>query len=393
MRRISVPPGNEGLDLQAVGFELAEGVVVFDRAIGRLHALNGAAGTIWKALAVGLSVSNATDFMVETYAIGRDQARNDVAQVLDWMTRGCDADHDGRAAADADPVEDDAPEEHLYELGAIGIAVIGPPSEVTRHIAIVLSPHRVAHLAHGIPIRISGGHRRGPFLLHVADKPPRAFDLAEEAIGAVFQAIVELRHPDTHWLGILHGASLSLHGHGILLSAASGSGKSTLTAALSRRGFAYHADDMVALAAPDGAIVPWPAPHSLKRGCWAALADAFPEITHQPIHHHCGRDLRLIAADRKAWDHPPVRSSLLIFPRYEATAIPVRQAITPMEALIRLLEDRLFLGHPVTTEAVEAFLAWLSRIPAYEIVYPDTDTAERLVRDLVAELDPLADKQ
>ncbi len=385
---LGVSNENQSANLHALGFDLGDGVVVLNRTTGELQALNGTAGAIWKALGTGLDVSEATDFIAETYAIGRDRARADVDQVARWIAEGRRASCPDVAPAASNPADDTLQAAAFYDLGGIRVAVIGPPTEVTHHIATVLSPHRTADVTGAIAIRIGGGHDRHPFVLTVDDGLPRAFDLAEEAIGAVFQAILELMHPDVRWLGILHGASLSLHGRGIVLSAASGSGKSTLTAALARRGFAYHADDMVALSAPDGAIVPWPAPHSLKRGCWPALADAYPEIERQPIHTHVGRDLRLIAADPAAWDHPPVPATLLVFPRYEATATRAATRITPMDALVRLLEDRLFLGYPVTAEAVERFLAWLVRVPAYGIVYPDTDAAERILRDLLAGLDP-----
>ncbi|GJE53218.1 HPr kinase/phosphorylase [Methylobacterium tardum] len=379
---------DQSTNLQAIGFDLDDGVVVLNRTTGRLQALNGTAGAIWKALYAGLDVSEAADFIAETYAIGHDRARTDVDQVVRWIAEVHRAGSPDVALVDAIPANDALEAAAIYDLGDTRVAVIGPPSEVTRHIAIVLSPHRASGSTDAIPIVISGGHDRHPFILRVADRLPLTFDLAEEAIGAVFQAILELRNPNIRWLAILHGASLSLHGHGIVLSATSGSGKSTLTAALARRGFAYHADDMVALATPDGAIVPWPAPHSLKRGCWSVLAGAFPELSCQPIHTHAGRDLRLIAADRAAWDHPLVSSSLMVFPRYDAAATAAINSITPMNALVRLLEDRLFLGHPVTAEAVESFLNWLVRIPAYDIVYPDTDAAERILRDLLAGLDP-----
>lgn len=85
---------------------------------------------------------------------------------------------------------------------------------------------------------------------------------------------------------------------------------------------------------------------------------------------------------------PPVPTGLLVFPRYDATATPAATRITPMDALVRLPEDRLFLGHPVTAAAVGRFLAWLVRGPACGIAYPDTDAAERILRDLLAGLDP-----
>lgn len=372
----------------AVGFDLDGGVVLLEPSTGRLHVLNGTAGLIWKALAAGIPAADLADHLAETYALEGDRAREDVAQVARW--RSAVPGDEARPVSPTPEAGTGAPvRRRVYTLGELQVSLTGTFSAVTRHIDTVLSPHRAADDGPAdVAIAVTGGDDGEPFTVCVEGGPPRCFELAAEAIGAIFQAIVEHRHPDVRWLAILHGASVSLDGRGIVLSAASGSGKSTLTAALARRGFAYHADDMVALAAPEGAIVPWPAPHSLKRGAWAALASAFPEIAGSPTLSLAGREIRLVAADSCAWKASPVPSRLLVFPHYTPGSEAGTVRLSALEALVRLIEDRLYLGHPVTAEAVERFLVWLVRMPAYDLVYPDTDAAERLLRALLAELDP-----
>ena len=65
----------------------------------------------------------------------------------------------------------------------------------------------------------------------------------------------------------LRGADIALHpGVWVSVMGPSGSGKSTLAAGLIGQGYDFLADDLVALAEPDGAIVPWPLPLSIKQG-------------------------------------------------------------------------------------------------------------------------------
>src|SRR3546814_14539822 len=58
--------------------------------------------------------------------------------------------------------------------------------------------------------------------------------------------------------------------------------------------------------------------------------------------------------------------------------------LDPIEALGRLLGDRIWLGHPLEKARIEAFLEWLERVPAYEAHYGTLAQAEALVRSIAA---------
>ena len=88
------------------------------------------------------------------------------------------------------------------------------------------------------------------------------------------------------WRAFIHGAALVRNGSSLALSGPSGSGKSTLAAGLLARGFAYLADDIVALSEPDGVIMPWPLPLSIKPGSVDILPIAISGIGPRlPLSH------------------------------------------------------------------------------------------------------------
>lgn len=71
-----------------------------------------------------------------------------------------------------------------------------------------------------------------------------------------------------------------------------------------------------------------------------------------------------------------------VFPRYVPGAPTTIAPIAPLDALQRLLADRIWLGYPLRADRVEAFIAWLHEVPAYALVHGNAAEAARRFEDL-----------
>jgi hypothetical protein len=205
-----------------------------------------------------------------------------------------------------------------------------------------------------------------------------------QLIGGLNQAILEQVYPEIEWLALIHGGAMSRNGAGFAVPAACGSGKTTLIAYLiAEKGYTYVADDMIAIAAPDGQIVPWPMPLSLKEGSWQVLAQSYRGLESFPQYRTQRGESRQILPPPGAWDSGPVPMRGIIFPSYVEGATAELTRLTAFQALERLLSDRIWLGYPITELRVRKFLAWLEDKPAYLLVHGNVAEGARLLEDIV----------
>jgi len=244
---------------------------------------------------------------------------------------------------------------------ALRVFVCDPaPADVMIEVATVDGPEPYALLAHG--------HEQ----FRVTTAP--------EAVGAVFQYLLQSVRAGTDWLALIHGAAVVAPGDkAVLFPGSGGSGKSTLAAWLSQRGYGYLADDMIALRAPDGAAIAWPMPHSVKRGSWPLLAPMFPALVSARVERIHERELKFLAAPAADWERPPTPVGAIVFPRYEPFPQAPITALAPIHVIGHLFGDRLWLGGALTRARVGAFLAWVAEIPAFAIEYRTLDEAEALL--------------
>jgi hypothetical protein len=66
-----------------------------------------------------------------------------------------------------------------------------------------------------------------------------------------------------------------------------------------------------------------------------------------------------------------------------ADAEPTLEKLTGIDALTRLLADRIHLGHPLTARRISRFLRWVERTPFYALVYSDLASAKALIEGLL----------
>jgi hypothetical protein len=56
--------------------------------------------------------------------------------------------------------------------------------------------------------------------------------------------------------------------------------------------------------------------------------------------------------------------------------------ISAFEAIERLLNDRIWLGYPITEHRIRALLAWINVTPAYTLVHGNVADAARCLEGI-----------
>jgi hypothetical protein len=367
------------------------GLLLLDTSSRRLFAFNEAARDVWDLL--GRSDETLVNDFASQWGISHSRARADVLSILNqWREFGLLDGYEQPVAAPARAMPFAAPagchpsrpqwaSQRTCTIGGKAIQLA-----VERGVAPTIFP-LFKHLeTPGVlpqtRIEIRAAQDNEMLLLEDGVERIRTGDAGLLA-GALQQTVLERLYPDVAWLGLIHGAAVARNSEGIGLAGPSGSGKSTLTAGLLSAGFDYLADDMIALSAPDGAIVPWPLPLSIKPGSMDVVAARHPEFEQAARYNTKGLEARLLVPPDSAWDSEPVKLRAMVFPRFVAGAKADLRPISSFDAVARLLGDRIWLGHPITEERVTAFLAWLDDTPSYAIAYGELDDGVRLIESIL----------
>jgi Coenzyme PQQ synthesis protein D (PqqD) len=377
----------------ACRFELDGGLLLLEKSSNTLFLFNNVAGLLWDLIEAGRSGEDLVASFAETWGISRSAARADIqAIVSQWRSFGLLGSNDGAAAAPA-PTSEPLPDtsglasscraaEWIVAVPGMAIAVAiedGQFPSIRRLFAHLEAPAATPQVR--MEIRNTPGGEYA--LIEDGCERVRLHDPAE-AIGALYVAVLERIHPGLRWFALIHGAALAYQGRGLALVGPSGSGKSTLTAGLIGAGFDYLADDLVALAEPDGAIVPWPLPLSIKQGSFDVISRHYPQLAQALSYRTKGVDARLLIPATHAWDAGPMILGSLIFPQYRQDAAPELRPLSKFEVIERLLKDRVWLGNPITEQRMKTFLAWLDGVRLYALSYGKLEDGMRLVREIVA---------
>jgi coenzyme PQQ synthesis protein D (PqqD) len=370
------------------------GLLLLDPASGSLLAYNDSAREVWELLEDGRSDGDLVADFAGKYELPLEVARSDVQAILDdWQSRGV-------LASSAKPHAAKAQSPAKAEFDWKRKAPTSWSSEATYRVRGKVFEFAVEAGARP-RFGMMFGHLEAPgakpdVRLEVRDAGEGETALVVDGvervrtkdggllIGAVHQCILEHIRPGVEWLALAHGGAVARDGKATILSAACGGGKSTMNAYLvAREGYTYLADDLIALSAPAGKAVPWPLPLSLKEGSWDVLADTYRGMESFPRYRTARGESRQIIPEPSAWDIEPVPVRTILFPSYVAGATPQLTAITPFEALQRLLSDRIWLGYPVKEACVTAFLDWLDRTPAYTLVHGNVADAAVRLREIM----------
>lgn len=373
-------------------FPIDGGLLLLDVHSNCLFAYNDTARFAWELIEAGRSVEDLEAEFARAWGIPSSRARADLGSILaQWRAQGLIAatEHRPATAECASGTAVDGyratPAKWASEWicticgTAIAFAIESDLPTVRPYLSHLETPGAQPQTR----LEIRGGAPTEAVLIRDGVERIRTGD-PSVLIGGMWHAILECIHPGVHWRALLHGAALARDGIGLALAGPSGSGKTTLAAGLVSRGFDYLSDDAVPISEPNGAIVPWPLPLSIKPGSMELLKSRFPELGNAAAHSKKGTEARLLVLADNAWDASPVKLRTLIFPRFIAGAAPGQRRLSPFEAVQNLLTDRVWLGYPITEARVKSFLDWLDDTPAYAISYGTLDDAVQLVERVIA---------
>ena len=350
----------------------------------RLLLYNESAARIWSGLEAGADPEEMAEILSRTNGADAEAVRRDIASLIaEWRSEKV---LPGAVSAPSPkerkplPPRSRSPERWVCGIRGrkIGFAVDDAGS--ARMVRLLLDP-----LVTGstdaeawIEVRDCGGGESAV----LTDGIERA--RVRNGIGlrdTVHAALFDLAWPDRPISALIHGGAVAREGKGLCFAGSAGSGKTTLIAHLAKTGWDYLGDDMAPVDG-GGELLPWPTPLSVKAGSWPALEALHPGLEWgRPFEAAKGPARLLMPADG-AWDSEPVPIRAFVFPRFDREAEAALVAVAPIEALSRLFEAGLWLGHPLTEERVRAFLAWFGKIPAYALTYSCLEEAETLAAGL-----------
>ncbi|MCP4142173.1 MAG: hypothetical protein GY755_18165 [Chloroflexi bacterium] len=183
---------------------------------------------------------------------------------------------------------------------------------------------------------------------------------------------------------MLHAATLSWQGSGLILSGQSGSGKSSLAAWLTADGFQYLTDEVIEIPLRENYVRGFPRSIFLKRG------SAFIWQNRLPNKEEEGEEERfLIFKDGGVWIdpqlfHPNAVTATavprtLIFPHYQENAPLQTQKLTSAEALFHILQT-LVNARNLPNHGLDAATRFVKRVAAYSLSYSNPEEASEWIK-------------
>lgn len=356
----------------------------------RLLAYNASAHHVWCALADGESPSQIASTLSQIFGSDREKTAADVEAIIShWRGEGL-LDGSSSIAVRVEPQHDCRPAQHVawaaswscrFGGRSVEFAVEDPVSAALLRGTLRPLEADVDTPETRIEVRAAG---EGTAVVLRDGSPRRTSGAAEGLKEAVYQALIEFFWPGKTVDTLLHAAAVACGDTAICFPAPSGSGKSTLIAWLSGHGFEYLADDLSAVD-PGGDVLPLPLPISLKEGSWPVIDQPFATIDSQDVFKVGQTQVRLVTPP-DAWSARPTRVRALIFPQYASGSDAVISRIRPSEALVRLRDAGIWLGHPLTYERVVRFARWLEGTPTYALHYSRPGEALAHIEHVVAHL-------
>jgi Coenzyme PQQ synthesis protein D (PqqD) len=277
--------------VEAITFE--GGLLLLDNARQRLFVYNESAAHFWFSWAAGRSTAEIAQTLVQSFGLRPEVAERDVTAILDhWRSEGlipglCSPSHPIGGAPDSiDWERQPEPRWSARWTCVIRDLVVSFAIEPTQWVPAVRTLFERLEVGNAatphtrLEIRATRGHESA--LIQDGVEYMRASHSGAFK-DSIHRAVLEKLHPGAEWFALIHGGAVARNGIGIGLPATTGSGKSTLIAYLIKNGFGYLSDDLLPVTAPEGLVLPWPLPFSVKSGSWDMLLPLYPELASAPI--------------------------------------------------------------------------------------------------------------
>ena len=365
-----------------------DGGVIYDAATGRLFLINRAAMRVWHILRRA-GAAEAAAVLASSDAVDVSTARRDVGMFVNALRDAGLLERPEPRGSSAmvrlDPPRRQPALEAVYRLGEASTRIVCYSTEVAESFAPLAAPAILSEDAAGESTLVLF-RRRGLFMLVRDGRLVDRLQTAPLARWALVRQLVAAGQR-RNWLALLHAGAVTTPRGCLLICGDSGAGKSTLLAGLVHAGFAFVSDDILPLEA--GSHLAWPVrlAISVKEGSWPVVDPLFPELAAAPVVRLGSRTMRyfwpgsrVIASESVG--HP---ISAILFPRYVEGTSP---SLTPLgldRALVLLGEGGSIL--PETDAGLVEFLAWLERVPTYELTYGRLEDAIRTIGPLTERLE------
>jgi hypothetical protein len=344
---------------------------------GKLIWLNGSAAWSFLRLAAGDDWAACSGELAARLGISPDDARRAVEDAVTSIEHALAVPESGfELALDVPDAPGDRPPTAAaaarYAVGGRGVRIACADSDDHMRVAAAL-PH----------LAVSEGRpAAGPDAeIHVPPGPGWVLldgreGLARGGAGDLLPQLAQLLfvlwyRAQADFLAI-HAGLVAHRGRGVLLPGSGGAGKTTAVAALLRLGATYHGDDFTVLG-PSGTARAFPFPLTVKAANVAVLSGLFPELAKSPLHRRGdGVEVAYLVPERAA--DTGVEVDCIVFPRFRRGSRTVIREVGSGAALRWLAQEWSVVQLP-EAERLDAFVAWLARVPAFELTYPDPDAA------------------
>lgn len=364
-----------------------------DQARHRVSAYNRTAARVWDAWMAGLTADQ-----IATYAAGGrdnhdnsvDIARRQIHSIIEhWQREGM---LPGGQTENYSPFQAKPPialpcgtsEQKsvqtirwMCKIGPLVVSFVVEPKSLVPNVRTLLRPFEIAEATPDIRLEIRYAGDDAAVVLDNGQERVRARLCEPGAFKeAAHRAILERLYPvGNQWLPAVHAGAMTKAGTTIIFPALSGSGKTTLIAFLMTQGYRYLADDFVAFAPPEGKVLPWPLPLSIKSGSFDIVKRLHPDFSDAYAFRTKGDTARLLVPPADCWTSAPTQPSCLVFPQFDPTAKTNLRPVEPLETFQRILEAGVWLGYPLRRRNVETFLGWIAALPKYTLNFSSLEAA------------------
>ncbi len=193
-----------------------------------------------------------------------------------------------------------------------------------------------------------------------------------------------------HQFLTMHAAVLEKGGRAVIMPAPSGSGKSTLCAALAFRGWRLLSDELALLDPGSGLLLPNPRPISLKNRSIDLIRAFAPEAAFgEVVHDTLKGSVAHVRPPADAVADIPVQAApaWVIFPQYQADALPELKPLPRAQAFMKLM-GQTFNYSDHGREGFAAMSGLIDRCECYDFSYSKLDEAVALFERLAGQAGP-----